>query len=89
MTARYYMKYTGCDQDTVERNTSRDFFMTPEDAVIEGEPRHQGRCEGEHRAGGAVLETGSCVPCWRRKVGGWGLTWAETGALACCRVRQV
>uniref|UniRef100_A0A7S0S5B9 ATP-dependent Clp protease proteolytic subunit n=1 Tax=Chlamydomonas leiostraca TaxID=1034604 RepID=A0A7S0S5B9_9CHLO len=36
MTAKYYMAYTGMDQDTVERNTCRDFFMTPEDAVQQG-----------------------------------------------------
>lgn len=36
MTARYYMKYTGMSQDEVERNTCRDFFMTPEDAVQHG-----------------------------------------------------
>ncbi|KAF5840701.1 Clp protease-domain-containing protein [Dunaliella salina] len=36
LSARYYMAYTGMDQDRVEMNTNRDFFMTPEDAVLEG-----------------------------------------------------
>lgn len=36
LICRFYMKYTGMDQDTVERNTSRDFFMTPEVALQEG-----------------------------------------------------
>jgi len=35
LSARYYMSYTGMDQDRVEMNTNRDYFMTPEDAVIE------------------------------------------------------
>jgi ATP-dependent protease ClpP protease subunit len=30
------MQFTGMDQDTVERNTCRDFFMTPEDAIQQG-----------------------------------------------------
>lgn len=29
---RYYMKCTGMNQTTIEQNTCRDFFMTPEDA---------------------------------------------------------
>lgn len=33
---RYYMKCTGMDQTTVELNTCRDFFMTPEDALDHG-----------------------------------------------------
>jgi len=36
LSARYYMAFTGMDQDRVEMNTNRDFFMTPEDAVLEG-----------------------------------------------------
>lgn len=36
MSAKYYMKFTDMDQDTVEKNTCRDFFMTPEDALLEG-----------------------------------------------------
>lgn len=35
LTARYYMEFTGMDQDAVEMNTNRDYFMTPEDAVLE------------------------------------------------------
>jgi len=35
LSARYYMSYTGMDQDRVEMNTNRDYFMTPEDAVLE------------------------------------------------------
>lgn len=34
--ARYYMKFTGMDQDTVEKNTCRDYFMTPEEAKEQG-----------------------------------------------------
>jgi ATP-dependent protease ClpP protease subunit len=34
--AKFYMKFTGMDQDTVEMNTCRDLFMTPEDAVQQG-----------------------------------------------------
>jgi hypothetical protein len=30
--AKYYMKFTDMTPDEVEMNTSRDFFMTPEDA---------------------------------------------------------
>jgi hypothetical protein len=30
--AKYYQKFTGMSADEVEMNTSRDFFMTPEDA---------------------------------------------------------
>eukprot|EP00199_Chlamydomonas_sp_CCMP681_P006880 CAMPEP_0119108398 /NCGR_PEP_ID=MMETSP1180-20130426/14165_1 /TAXON_ID=3052 ORGANISM="Chlamydomonas cf sp, Strain CCMP681" /NCGR_SAMPLE_ID=MMETSP1180 /ASSEMBLY_ACC=CAM_ASM_000741 /LENGTH=292 /DNA_ID=CAMNT_0007094005 /DNA_START=14 /DNA_END=889 /DNA_ORIENTATION=+ len=36
MSARFYMRYTGMDQDTVERNTCRDLFMTPEEAMQQG-----------------------------------------------------
>jgi len=36
MTARYYMQFTGMDQDTVEKNTCRDLFMTPEQAQYYG-----------------------------------------------------
>ncbi|KAG1656028.1 hypothetical protein FOA52_005656 [Chlamydomonas sp. UWO 241] len=36
MVARYYMEYTGMDQDQVEKNTCRDNFMTPEEAQISG-----------------------------------------------------
>lgn len=32
LISRFYMKYTGMDQDTVEMNTCRDYFMTPEQA---------------------------------------------------------
>lgn len=35
LSARYYMAFTGMDQDRVEMNTNRDYFMTPEDAVLE------------------------------------------------------
>ena len=52
LICRFYMKDTGMDQDTVERNTSRDFFMTPEVALqvrlraakghVGGAPRSQG-----------------------------------------------
>lgn len=34
--SRYYMRFTGMDQDRVELNTCRDFFMTPEKAKMEG-----------------------------------------------------
>ncbi|KAG2495198.1 hypothetical protein HYH03_006804 [Edaphochlamys debaryana] len=34
--SRYYMKFTDMDQDRIELNTCRDFFMTPEDAQLEG-----------------------------------------------------
>ncbi|KAL6760873.1 inactive subunit of chloroplast ClpP complex [Haematococcus lacustris] len=36
LSARYYMEFTGMDQDEVEENTNRDFFMTPEIAVQQG-----------------------------------------------------
>ncbi len=32
--ARYYQRFTGMSQDEVERNTCRDFFMTPEVAQV-------------------------------------------------------
>jgi len=36
MVARYYMGYTGMDQDEIEKNTCRDNFMTPEEAQLLG-----------------------------------------------------
>ncbi|GFH14819.1 ATP-dependent Clp protease proteolytic subunit, partial [Haematococcus lacustris] len=36
LSARYYMEFTGMNQDEVEENTNRDFFMTPEIAVQQG-----------------------------------------------------
>lgn len=36
MVARYYMGYTGMNQDEVEKNTCRDNFMTPEEAKLCG-----------------------------------------------------
>ncbi|GFR52119.1 hypothetical protein Agub_g14632 [Astrephomene gubernaculifera] len=33
---RYYMKFTGMSQDEVEKATSRDNFLTPEEAKMEG-----------------------------------------------------
>lgn len=39
LTCKYYMDCTGMDQDTVEKNTCRDHFMTPEDAILEGKAR--------------------------------------------------
>ena len=32
LMAKYYQKFTNMTADEVEMNTSRDFFMTPEDA---------------------------------------------------------
>lgn len=34
--ARYYMSFTGMDQDTIERETCRDRFLTPEEALQAG-----------------------------------------------------
>lgn len=36
LISRFYMRYTGMDRDRVEKNTCRDFFMTPEVALQEG-----------------------------------------------------
>lgn len=36
MVARYYMQYTGMNQDEIEKNTCRDNFMTPEEAQLNG-----------------------------------------------------
>jgi ATP-dependent Clp protease protease subunit len=36
MVARYYMGYTGMDQDEVEKATCRDNFLTPEEAKLYG-----------------------------------------------------
>ncbi|GLC36932.1 hypothetical protein PLESTB_000177000 [Pleodorina starrii] len=33
---RYYMRFTGMSQDAVEQATCRDYFMTPEQAKMEG-----------------------------------------------------
>nr|7EKO_A Chain A, ATP-dependent Clp protease proteolytic subunit [Chlamydomonas reinhardtii]7EKQ_A Chain A, ATP-dependent Clp protease proteolytic subunit [Chlamydomonas reinhardtii] len=34
--SRYYMKFTGMNQDQIEQATCRDHFMTPEQAKLEG-----------------------------------------------------
>jgi len=44
LSARYYMEYTGMDRDRVEMNTNRDYFMTPEDAVLEVSHARMGPC---------------------------------------------
>ena len=36
MVAKYYMGYTGMNQDEIEKNTCRDNFMTPEEAQLYG-----------------------------------------------------
>lgn len=59
--SRYYMKFTGMNQDQIEQATCRDHFMTPEQAKVGG--RGEGRAGGRRERGG-------------RRAGGGGLRFA-------------
>ena len=48
MCCRYYMRFTGMNEDEVEMNTNRDYFMTPEEAVQLNIIDHIIREEGDY-----------------------------------------
>lgn len=54
LISRYYMKFTGMDADTIEMNTCRDYFMTPEQALQEGLIDEVIRADGDYTAPPAV-----------------------------------
>lgn len=61
MMAMYYMRHTGMDEDAVERATCRDTFITPEQAVDNGE--RGGRGGGRGCAALCCVVLGSWVLC--------------------------
>ena len=56
MVARYYMSYTGMNQDEIEINTCRDNFMTPEEAMLNGLVDHVIGGEGDKFVPHSVVE---------------------------------